>query len=200
VACAVKRVVDESGRRGVGLGGDPSLGAFQAGGNADVLLALVVGLGPDLDGGRDLGRIAGGVFCGFGLGGFGWPGWGGLGAGLLALFEAALSFVGCAVEADSIAAEAEDAGQREVWRRGLTGRFKRMEAEADDLGGEPQFLRGVRVVVGEHFGRGKACGGEVAAGAGEEEGGEPDQDGFQNGGRERVGEGHGAARDVRCMF
>ena len=97
-------MVGEGGKcRGVGLRGDAGFGSLQAGGDARVPLALLVGLGPgqalglggdgDLAGGLD--QVEGSFDFWFGLGGVG-PGFGGdaLAAGGLEFVQATLGFVG----------------------------------------------------------------------------------------------------------
>ena len=78
--------------------------------------------------------------------GFRLLGLGGLLAGLLKLAEPAFGACGFAAEADGTAAETEDAGQRQIRRGGLRQGFEPLEAEADDVGGEAQFVLGFRVV------------------------------------------------------
>ncbi len=75
-----------------------------------------------------------------------------------------------------------------------------MNAEADDLGGEAEFVLGFGVVGGEHAGRGVAGGGDVAAGGTEEEHGEAEEEGLQDDGGNGLGVGHMGAYDVRCLF
>ena len=107
---------------------------------------------------------------------FGWAGLVRLGlrrgcraTGGLELVQAALGLVGFAAEADGAAAEAEDSGQRHVRGGGLAEGFERVEAEADDVGGEAEFVLGLGVVGGEHLGGGVAGGGSSFRGAGEEQ-------------------------------
>jgi hypothetical protein len=88
------------------------------------------------------------------------------------LVETALGFVRFSAEADGTAAEAEDFCQRHVRGGGLAERFERVEAEADDVGGETEFVLGLGVVGSEHLGSGLAGSGEIAGGAGQEECGE----------------------------
>jgi hypothetical protein len=114
-------------------------------------------------------------------------------AGFLKLVKTALGFVGFSAEADGTAAEAEDFCQWHVRSGGLAERFERVKAEADDVGGETEFVLGLGVVGSEHLGRGFAGGGDVAGGAGEEEGGEAGEHGFNDSGGKRVGS---ARRDV----
>jgi hypothetical protein len=189
------------------LAGDPSLRALEAGCDAGVAIALLVGLGPGQvagfgghgDGGGGVDRGGGlldswwGLLGRFGLGGcgldFGLLGLDGLLGGLLKLAEVAFGFGGFPAEADGTAPEAEDACYRYVRRAGLGQSFERLEAEDDDVGGEAEFVWSLRVVGGEHLGCGVAGGGWVTAGAGQEEGGETDQDGFQDGGWEGCREG-----------
>jgi hypothetical protein len=124
-------------------------------------------------------------------------------AGGLEFVQATLGFVGFAAEADGAAAEAEGSRQRHVRGGGLAERFERLKAEADDVGGEAEFILGFGVVGAEHLGRGFAGRGHVAGGAGEEEPGEVGEDGLQHGGGERLGEGHGVGWPwavVRCLF
>jgi hypothetical protein len=124
-------------------------------------------------------------------------GWGGglgrdaLTAGFLKLVETALGFVGFSAEADGTAAEAEDFCQRHVRGGGLAERFEGVEAEADDVGGETEFVLGLRVVGSKHLVGGLAGSGDVAGGAGEEKRGEPGEHGFHDSGGKRVGEGKG---------
>ena len=80
-----------------------------------------------------------------------------------------------------------------IRRGGLGQGFEPLEAEADDVGGEAQFVLGFRAVGIEHVDGRLTGGGRVAAGAGEEERGEADEDGFQDGGWEGREEGHGIA-------
>ena len=187
-------------RRDVRLRGDPGFGSLSAGGEAVVPLALLVGLGPGqalgLGGGGDLAGVVDQVegFFDFwlGLGGFG-LGFGAdaRAAGGLEFVQAALGFVGFAAEADGAAAETEGSGQRHAGGGGLAERFEGLEAEADDVGGEMEFVLGLGIVGREHLGRGLAGGVHVAGGAGEEQRGEAGEDGFQDGGWDRLGEGHG---------
>ena len=204
-------VGDGASRGDVGLRGDAGFGSLEAGGDAQVALALLVGLSP----GQALGLGGDGDRAGvldqvesffdfwFGLGGFG-LGFGGdaRAAGGLEFVQATLGFVGFAAEADGAAAEAEGSRQRHVRGGGLAERFEGLEAEADDVGGEAEFVLGFGVVGSEHLGRGFAGRGHVAGGAGEEEFGEVGEDGFQDGGGERLGEGHGwwPWAVVRCLF
>ena len=148
-------VGDGASRRDVGLRGDAGFGSLSAGGEAVVPLALLIGLGPGqalgLGGGGDLAGVLDQVegFFDFwlGLGGFG-LGFGGdaRAAGGLEFVQAALGFVGFAAEADGAAAEAEGSGQRHVRGGGLAERFEGLEAEADDVGGEVEFVLGLGVV------------------------------------------------------
>ena len=135
----------------------------------------------------------------FGLGGVG-PGFGGdaLAAGGLEFVQATLGFVGFAAEADGAAPEAEDSRQRHVRGGGLAERFKRLEAEADDVGGEAEFVLGFGVVGAEHLGGGLARGGHVPGGAREEECAEGGEDGFQDGVGKGLGEagGGGGSEDM----
>jgi hypothetical protein len=48
--------------------------------------------------------------------------------------------VGFAAEADGAAAEAKGSRQRHVRGGGLAERFERLKAEADDVGGEAEFI------------------------------------------------------------
>lgn len=109
-------------------------------------------------------------------------------AGFLELAEAALGLFGFATEADGAAAKADDAGQGQIGLGGLGEGFEGLEAEADDLGGEAEFVVGLRVVGTEDLGCGVAGGGQVAVGADEEERGEAGQDGFEDGRCEVGGE------------
>ena len=111
-----------------------------------------------------------------------------LAAGFLKLVETALGFVGFSAEADGTATEAEDFCQRHVRGGGLAERFEGLEAEADDFGGETEFVLGLGVVGSEHLGGGLAGGGDVAGGAGKEECSEAGEDGFHDSGGKRVGE------------
>ncbi len=178
-AGAAARVAGDCASRGdVGLRGDAGFGSLEAGGDAQVALALLVGLSPGqalgLGGDGDcagvLDQAEGFLDFWFGLGGFG-LGCGGdaRATGGLEFVQATLGFVGFAAEADGAAAEAEGSGQRHVRGGGLAERFERLKAEADDVGGEPEFVLGFGVVGSEHLGRGFAGRGHVAGGAGEEE-------------------------------
>jgi hypothetical protein len=197
--------------RSVGLGGDAGFGSLEAGGEAVVSLALFVGLGPGQarglgDAGDRAGvldQIEGSSDFWFGLGGFG------LGCGGdaratsgLEFVQATLGFVGFAAKADGAAAEAEGSGQRHVGGGGLPKRFQGLEAEADDVGGEAEFVLGFRMVGAEHLGGRLTRGGHVPGGACEEERAEADDDGFQDGVGEGLGEGHGLGLglpfEVRC--
>jgi hypothetical protein len=84
----------------------------------------------------------------------------------LELVEFALGFVGLPAEADGAAAEAEDLCQRHVRVGGLAESLERMEAEADDFGGEAEFVRRFDFVGREHLARGVACDRQVPDGAG----------------------------------
>jgi hypothetical protein len=196
------------------LRGDPGFGSLQAGGDTVVSLALLVGLGPgqalglggDGDRAGVLDQVDGSFDFWFGFG-LGFAGLGGdaLTAGFLKLVETALGFVGFSAEAEGTAAEAEDFRQRHVRGGGLAERFERVKAEADDVGGETEFVLGLRVVGGEHLSGGLAGGGDVAGGAGEEERGEVGEHGFHDSGGKRVseGKGHGfggLGAGVRCLF
>ena len=198
-----------AGRRDVRLRGDPGFGSLSAGGEAVVPLALLIGLGPGqalgLGGGGDL---AGGVDQVEGFFDF-WLGLGGFrlgfgadarAAGGLKFVQTALGFVGFAAEADGAAAEAEGSGQRHAGGGGLAERFEGLEAEADDVGGEMEFVLGLGIVGREHLGRGFAGGVHVAGGAGEEQRGEAGEDGFQDGGWDRLGEGHGVVALGCCSM
>ncbi len=185
---------DGAERCDVGLRCDTVFGSLQAGGDALVPLALLIGLGPGHTrglGGRGyragvLDQVDGSFDSWFRLGGFGLD-FGGLGrdalaAGFLELVEAALGFVGFTAEADGAAAQAKDSGQRHVRGGGLAERFERLEAEADDVGGEAEFVPGAGVVGREHLGGGLERDGHVAGGASEEEWGEAGEYGFQHDG------------------
>jgi hypothetical protein len=203
-------VGDGASRCDFGLRSDAGFGSLEAGGDAQVALALLVGSSP----GQALGLGGDGDCAGvldqvesffdfwFGLSGFG-LGFGGdaLVTGGLEFVQATLGFVGFAAKADRAAAEAEGSRQRHVRGGGLAERFERLKAEADDVGGEAEFVLGLSVVGAEHLGRGFAGRGGVTGGAGEEESGEAGEDGFQDGGGERLGEGHGVgALGCRSMF
>ena len=135
--------------------GDTGFGSLEAGGDAQVALALLIGLCP----GQATGFGGGGDRAGvldqvesffdfwFGLGGFG-LGFGGdaCATGGLEFVQATLGFVGFAAEADGAAAEAEGSRQRHVRGGGLAERFERLKAEADDVGGETEFVLGLGVV------------------------------------------------------
>jgi hypothetical protein len=131
-------------------------------------------------------------------------GFGSLSAGFLAFVQAALGLVGFAAEADGAAAEAEDAVEGHVWCGGLCECLQRVEAEADDLGGEAEFVLGFRLICGEEAGCGLFRGFPVAAGAGEEEAGEVGQEGLQDRAWVLHGERHGwnsgSGLDVRHLF
>ena len=112
-------------------------------GNASGALALLIGLRPGdaggLGDGGDLFGVADQIDRFFG----GWIGRRGFGrrfdslaAGFLECVQTALGLVGFAAEADGAAPEAENAGQWFVIGAGLAECLQRVEAEADDLGGE----------------------------------------------------------------
>jgi hypothetical protein len=150
------------------------LGPGQAGGLGD---------GLDLAGFLDQGDgvvDSGGGFGGWRLGRCVRPG----AAGVLDEVEATLGFVGFTAEADGAAAQAEHAVERHVGRGGLAERGEGVEAEADDLGGEAEFVLGLRLMFGEHADGGVAGRVGVVGGAGEEQQGQARQDGVQDGGWE----------------
>jgi hypothetical protein len=129
-------------------------------------------------------------------GGFLRQGRGGLGraagaAVALQLVKPVLGSVGLSAEADGAAAETENFCQRQIVACSLAERLQSMEAEADDFGGEAEFVLGFRMVAGEHLRRRVVGGGQITAGAGKKEHGEAGQDRVQNGAREHGGEGHG---------
>jgi hypothetical protein len=76
----------------------------------------------------------------------------------LEFVQATLGFVGFAAEADGAATEAEGSGQRHAGGSGLAERFEGLEAEADNVGGEMEFVLGLGIVGREHLGRGFAGG------------------------------------------
>ena len=185
-------------------------------GDAHGRLALLIPLRPTLARSPGYGRrrFPGGFDQ---LDGFVDPGWNGLRlwgrglirldrntgrAGLLELVEFAAGFVGFAAEADGAAAEAKLPVQGYVRFGGLAEGFQRMKAEADDVGGEVQFVLGLRVVGGNHLAGRLVRRAEVATGAEQEQPSEVSQDRFKDrgldGGNEGHGVGHGAY--VRSLF
>ena len=135
----------------VGLRGDAGFGSLQAGGDPVVSLAQFDILRSQV---RPLVLATPAVVrmswisvnyldFWFGLGGFG-LGRGGdaCTAGGLEFVQATLGFVGFAAEADGAAAEAESSRQRHVRGGGLAERFECLKAEADDVGGEAEFVLG----------------------------------------------------------
>ena len=76
--------------------------------------------------------------------------------GFQKLVEAVLGLVGFPAEADGAAPEAQDADQRHVRGGSLAEGFQGLEAEADDFGGEAEFVLGFGVVDSEHLEGGEA--------------------------------------------
>lgn len=138
------------------------------------------------------------LVCGGFIGGGVWLRWGGR-AGALELIQFAAGFVTLPAETDGTAAQAEFVVQRQVGCGGLTERFQGVESEADDVGGEMQFLLGFRFVGGEHLAGGLTGGGTVVVGGGQEMTGEVAEDRIENGWGDGAGKRHGFLGGVAAV-